>query len=353
MQGKKIKRATLRDIAQVVGVSPAAVSMALNDKGNLAPKRREEIKRVAAELNYQPNSMARALRGGSSKSIGVVINFFNNAFFRSFFKGLERVTDARGFSFWASQSRDTLKKEREQVATLAEHGMDGLIVLPCSQRASHFEMVAQRYGIPVVLISHCIEDRFAAVVADNLRGARLATRHLLSLDDRPVLHVAGPPHKSALEQRRQGFCRTMAEARPDFSEERSVFQVESLRAEDGYGVMPVILERYAPPFSLFVVNDETALGVLQFCREKGLRLPEDVAVVGFSDIDILETLGIALTTVRIPAEVMGETAANILIDLMEHPEKRACPPVVTLPVSLVVRGSTVGTSPRNNVLERA
>lgn len=341
MRDRQTKKTTIRDIAKAVGVSAAAVSMALNDKGSLPEARREEIKRVARELHYSPSPVARALRGGRTKSVGVVINYFNNPFFRDFFAGLEQVTDARGFSFWASQSHDTLKKERQLVRMLAEHGMDGLIVLPCCQSEAHLEMAVKTFGIPVVLISHFFEDRYAAVVADNLRGADLAARHLLSLDSRPILHIAGPQEKSGIADRRLGFCRAMARARPDFSEEDSVFFVPGLTAEAGFGVMSRVLERYAPPVSLFVVNDEVALGVLTFCRERGLRIPEDVAVVGFSDIDILKTLGIPLTTVRIPQKAMGETAGRILLDLIEHPARRAHPPVVTMPVTLVVRGSTV------------
>ena len=296
---------------------------------------------MARELNYSPNPMARALRGGQTKSIGVVINYFNNPFFRAFFAGLEQVADAKGFSFWVSQTRDTLKKERQLVRMLSEHGMDGLIVLPCCQSQSHLEMAAKTFGIPVVLISHSFGDRYAAVVADNVQGALLATRHLLSLDSRPILHIAGPQEKSGIADRRLGFCRAMAQVRPDFVEADSVFFVPGLRAEEGFGVMTQILTRCPPPVSVFVVNDEVALGVLSFCRERGLRIPEDVAVAGFSDIDILHTLGIPLTTVRIPQKAMGETAGRILLDLIEHPAHRAKPPVVTLPVTLVVRGSTV------------
>jgi LacI family transcriptional regulator len=258
--------------------------------------------------------------------------------------GLEEVLDKAGVIYSIAQTHDELTKEREMVRKTAEQGVDGLIVLNCSAEYTHLTAVSETFSIPIVLISHTLEDRFAAIQADNLRGGILAAEHLLSLDDRPLFHIEGNWGKSGLINRKRGFVQAMSAARPNFVAKDACFPVEGLTAVAGYQAMAAIHEKHKPPLGLFVVNDEVALGVINYCRHHSLHWPEDVAIVGFSDIDILETLDIPLTSIRIPQQRMGEVAAGTLLDLIAHPENRLCPPVLTLPVSLVVRGSTVRQS---------
>lgn len=327
------KRATLGDIAEAVGVSRATVSLALNDKGTLPDSRREEIKRVAAELNYTPNPLAQALRGVRTRSIGVVTNYFSNIYFRDFYIGLESAADAQGFSFMVSQAYESLEKEKRQVTRFSEYGVDGLIVLPCSQEKEHLVRVSG-LGIPVVLISNTLGDDFAAVVADNVHGTEMAVNHLLSLDDRPVFHIAGPLEQSSQIQRRAAFCRILRAARPGVAPENLVYKAEGLRAQAGYACVQRILREHAPPFSLFVCNDETAMGVMRYAGEHGLRLPEDIAIACFSGDTAFSDVGLPVSTVAVQSKRMGEMTARVLLDLIEKPEERAAPPVITLPVSL-------------------
>jgi len=327
----RVKRVTLEDIAKIVGVSRATVSLALNGKGTLPERRRDEIKRVAAELNYIPNPLAQALRGVRTHSIGVVTNYFSNIYFRDFYVGLEGAADTQGFSFMVSQAYESIEKEKQQVARFSEYGVDGLIVLPCSQENEHLLRVSA-LGIPVVLISNTLGDDFAAVVADNVRGTELAVSHLLSLDERPVFHIAGPLNQSAQQLRRETFCRVMHEARPGVTPE--VYKAKGLRAEAGYACMQKIFREHESPFSLFVCNDETAMGVMTFAREHNLRLPDDVAISCFSGDTAFSSIGVPISTVAVQSRRMGEMTARLLLDLIEHPEERDSPPVITLPVSL-------------------
>lgn len=327
------KRVTLDDIARAVGVSRATVSLALNDKGTLPASRREEVKRIAAEMDYMPNPLAQALRGGRTQSIGVVTNYFSNIYFRDFYIGLESAADTRGFSFIVSQAYESLEKEKQQVARFTKYGVDGLIVLPCSQEKGHLRRAAG-LGIPVVLISNTLDGDFGAVVADNVRGAELAVSHLLSLGDRPIFHIAGPLSQSSQKQRRDTFCRVMGEARPETVPDSLVYKAKGLRAQAGYACMQKILREHDPPFSLFVCNDEAAMGVMAFAGERGLRLPGDVAIACFSGDTAFSEIGLPVSTVAIQSQRMGEMTARLLLDLIEHPEERSAPPVITLPVSL-------------------
>jgi len=334
------KRANLADIARMAGVSSATVSLVINGKGNIKEQTREKIKKIAAELNYVPNSTARALRRGRMNSIGVVITHFHNPFFYSVFSGIEDIVGGKGYTFWVSQSLDSPQKEKEQVLALAERGVDGLIVMTCASGYGNLESIKERYNIPVVLIAnHFDKPAFPAVVADNAGGARLAVNHLLALN-RPVVHIAGALSQSMVGLRREAFRSVMRTHLGRRYSDRCVFEVEELSPARGYRVMDKVLAAFTPPFSIFAVNDETAMGVMRYCREHGLRVPEDIALVGFGDIELLENLGIPLSTVNIPSVEMGRRAAEIVINLAEGALDRDYRHQLELPVSLVVRKSS-------------
>lgn len=326
------KRVTLSDIAKALGLSKATVSLALNDKGALLPSRRAEIKRMAKKMNYMPNPLAQALRGVSTRTIGVVTNYFSNIYFRDFYIGLEEIADVHGFSFMVSQAYESIEKERRQVEKFAQYGVDGLIVLPCSQEKEHLAAAAD-LGIPVVLISNTLGDEFAAVVPDNVRGTELAVASLLELG-RPVFHIAGPQEQSSQIQRKETFCRMMRENRPGLACGDLVYTASGLRSQSGYECMQKILRDNAPPLSVFVCNDETATGVIYCARENGLRIPEDIAIACFSGDTTFAALGLPVALVAVQAKRMGEATARLLLDLMDRPEERNSPPVITLPVVL-------------------
>lgn len=334
-------RVTIQDIAQAAQVSPTTVSLVLNRKGNINENTRTRVWKIAEEMNFVPNSIARALRGGQTQSIGVIVNHLQNPFFTSVFNGIERLTDAQGFTVLVSQTHDDVDKERAQVRLLAERGVDGLILFPCSQEWQHVDDVVRRFRLPTALIGNYFEGKeYLTVVADNWRGACKAVQHFISLGRWPIIHVAGPPIQTMCLIRRRAYESTIAENFPDRSPADWIFPVQALTPTDGYQVMPQVLERYRPPLSLFVVNDDTALGVLRFCADHKLRIPEDVALIGFSDIDMLSYLNVPLSTVRIPATAMGERAAAMLIESIRNGEMPS-PERVELPVELVVRGSTM------------
>lgn len=334
-------RITIQDIARAAKVSPATVSLVLNRKGSISENTRAKVWGIAMEMNFIPNSIARALRGGRTYSLGVVVNHLRNTFFTKVFNGIERVTDALGFTVLVSQTHDDIDKERAQIRLLAERGVDGLILFPCSQEWSHVDEVMQRFRLPMGLIgNYFAKKQYFSVVADNRRGACKAVQHLISLGRWPIIHIAGPSIQTMCLIRRRAFESIMSKNSLDFSAADWVFPVRALTPAEGYRVMAEVLERHRPPLSLFVVNDDTALGVLRFCTDHKLRIPEDIALIGFSDIETLNYLNIPLSTVRIPAEAMGERAATMLIENIKNGEL-PLPERVELPVELVVRGSSM------------
>lgn len=342
MRTHKRRRVTIRHIAAEAKVSPATVSLALNDKGNLNEATRTRIKAVARKLGYIPSPLARGLRGGRTGAIGVIIDHFHNRFFTGVFAGIEQICDKAGYTFMVAETHERLEKERVQMINMAERGVDGLILLPCSRDYTLAAEIKKRYSIPVVLIGNFFEESpFISVVADNWNGARLVTEHLLSLGREPIIHIAGSQDQTKIIMRRRGFESTMREKTGKPITPDRLFFVSSISPEEGYKTMAQVMETFDPPFSLFVVNDDTALGVLRYCREKELQVPRDIAIAGFSDMDVKGDFNPFLTSVRIPAFTMGNKAASLLIDSIEHPEGHREPERVVLPVTLVVRGSTM------------
>ena len=331
------KKTTIYDIAQASGYSTTTVALAQNDKGIMPDGRREYIKKLAVEMGYEPNLLAMAMKGVKTKHIGIVINYLDNAFFRSFFKGIEETLDKAGYTYSVSQTRDDLEKEKQYIKKLAQQKVDGIVLLPASQEHEHLDELVGK-GIPVVLISHRLPG-FPALEADNYRGAQLAAEHMLSLGYQTNIYIAGPTNKSAIKDRMDGYCSVM-EGKWGFSSAH-VYSVDSLSAEAGYAIMPEILKEASYPMTISVTNDEVAMGVLRYCRQHHIRIPEQIAVSGFSNIDILDSYGIELTTVNIPQKEMGTSAVSLIMQILDDKTyNKEENPVVTLPVNLVIRAST-------------
>jgi len=313
------KKVTLRQLAEMLQVTPTTISLALRGKGKISAARKEEIRQVATQLGYVPSSVAQALRGSATRTVGVVINFFDNPFFSAVFAGIETEMSRRGYSFWVAQSRDDPGQEREQVRQLAERGVDGLIVLPCGEDLRHLEDLRQR-DKPVVLIGNLGgQSAFAAVVADNLHGGEMAARNLCA--ERPRVHIAGPEKQSMSALRCRGFVNVLRESGPKLNPGQYIHRISRMGHAEGYVAMEAVVRKHPPPLSVFAVNDETALGVLKFCRRKGLSVPGDVEIVGFGNIAFLDMISARLSTVDIPASKMGMEAARMLLRRIEGEEE--------------------------------
>jgi DNA-binding LacI/PurR family transcriptional regulator len=315
------KNITIRQLAEMADVTPTTVSLVLRGKGNISAAKREQIRRLAEELNYSPSPAAQALRGSATRAIGVIINFFNNPFFNTLFAGIEGEMKPRGYSFWVAQSGDDPVQESVQARRMAARGVDGLIVLPCSQDLSHLEEL-QQGDKPVVLIGNHVEEKtFTAVVADNLHGGEIAAARLAP--ERMPIHIAGPQNQSMSILRCKGFLNTVQKNRPGCKAMAHVYKIPRMGHAEGYAAMEALARNYYPPLSIFAVNDETALGVLKFCRCNGLSVPKDVEIIGFGNITLLDMICAKLSTVNIPTEQMGREAARLLLQAVETPGRSA------------------------------
>lgn len=339
MTKTKQRRTTLKDIAEKAGVTQATVSLALNNKGKLSASRTKQIQRIAEKLNYRPSVFGRALQSGHTSSIGVIVNYFSNFFFQGIFHGIEEVLESRNYEFWVSQAHDARERERSLALRMADQGVEGLIVHPCSNKNDHLRMISDDFGIPVVLVAHA-HPGFTAVVADDQNGTLLAMEHLKSLGRSKILHIAGPQERTAIRERCRVYADFMAKHFPDFDEKDATCYMPILTADSGYAAMKTLLTKHKPPFSVLAGNDISAFGAARYCREHGYAVPEDVALLTFGGAPVIDELGLGISSIDIPFGDIGRTAAQTVLESIADSGRRSPPKVIALSTALTIRGST-------------
>lgn len=339
MPKAKQRRTTLKDIAEMAGVTQATVSLALNNKGKLSASRTKQIQRIAEKLNYRPSVFGRALQSGHTSSIGVIVNYFSNFFFQGIFHGIEEVLENRNYDFGVSQAHDTRERERSLALRMADQGVEGLIVHPCSNQNDHLRTISEDFGIPVILVAHA-HPGFTAVVADDQNGTLLAMEHLKSLRRPKVLHIAGPQERTAVRERCRVFVDFMTRHFLGFDEKDAICYMPRLTADSGYAAMETLLSNHKPPFSVLASNDISAFGAARYCREHGYTIPGDVALLSFGGAPVIDELGLDISSIDIPFVDLGRTAAQTVLESISAPGHLSTSKVITLATTLTVRGST-------------
>jgi LacI family transcriptional regulator len=304
------KDATIKDIAKKAGVSYATVSRALNGKYGVKPSTRERVLGVARRLGYRPNAIARGLVTRRTMTIGLIVPDIKNPFFPEVAGGVEDAAREAGYGVLLCNSNWQKASERQYVALLAGRRVEGMIIAPISSSAE--EPVDDRVvgSLPVVYVSSTPRATARSyVVIDNVRGGLLATRHLLAAGRAPVAFIGS--RESSDDGRFEGYRRAL-EGHGVACDERFV-RLGDMRQASGYRLFRGMIEDGDRPRAVFAENDLMALGCMQAARERGLRVPEDVAIVGFDDIPFASFPEVQLTTIRQPTYDMGRMAVDILL----------------------------------------
>lgn len=326
---------TVYDVAKRAGVSIATVSRALNDRSRVSPETRRRVREVAAELGYQPNDLARSLVGKATQTIALLLPDITNPFFPELVKGVQTVADERGHLLLLCHNADDEDKALRDLAMLRRKQVDGVILVAGARPGERFAEAAA--GLPVVVMDRAVAVPQSTLVAvDHRAGARQATEYLLRLGHRAIAHVTGPEHVPVSAQRRAGWEDALRAAgiEPD---ERLV--VPGDFQEDGGFAAGRVLARQRGRFTaVFTANDLTAIGLLASFQEQGIRVPQDVSVIGFDGIHLAAYTSPTLTTVAQPIFALGQRAAELLLDRLAGQEPPA--DVVTLDTALVIRDST-------------
>ena len=340
-------RPTITDVARRAGVSKATVSAVVNDSGPVSEETRARVTAAVEALNYRPTRGAGALVARAGRSIGVLVKELDNPYFSGVIAGVRDHAEQRGYSLLVSSSEREHDAERRAVDLLMASDVAGLIVTPVLDEdadLSHlFEL--KRRNIPFVLLGGIRGVPASLVGVDNLTASRAAGEHLIELGHTRIVHFGGPPGSTQAGERVDGLRRACGAARIPFTDEDVI--PAGAHLADGYAAARAWFAACPPgqrPTAITCFNDLVAIGVCRALAELGLRVPQDIAVVGYDDIPLLEYLPVPLTSVRVPTRRMGELAAELLL---RHVEEGPTVPTqkIYLDAELVVRRSTVAFEP--------
>ncbi|MET0454557.1 MAG: LacI family DNA-binding transcriptional regulator [Mycobacterium sp.] len=332
------RRVTIDDVARLAEVHKATVSRALNaqtrDQVNAETLKR--VKKAARQLGYVPNAMARGLRTSKSMTIGVIIPDLMNPIFPPIVRGVEYVLQAEGYTVLVANTDTHDDVEISAFESLLQRRVDGFILATGRLDDQPVVEEAVAADVPVVLVNRGTAiGQFPLVSGDNVSGIEMAVSHLVELGHRHIAHVAGPSNFSTTRSRAEAF--EVAVTRAGVAHE--TIYAESLSIEAGFRAAGDLVSRTPPcPTALVAGNDLVALGLIRRMRAEGLRCPEDISVVGFNDMPFAEDFWPPLTTVHMPLREIGAEAARLLLRGIEAGRQEGA--TLTLPVSLVVRGST-------------
>ena len=334
---------TIGDVAKQAGVSIATVSRVLNGGTGVGDETRKRVQSAMAALDYQPNRAARSLRSNRSRIIGLLISDIQNPFFAGLIRGVEDEALRHEYSLILCNTNESPQREQQYLDVLYMERVAGVILVPTRDQLG--EDTCRRFrerGVPIVAVDRRVKDKdIDAVLTDNVRGAYEGVSHLIANGYRRTGVITGPLTVTTGRERLEGYRQALHEAGIplDPALERSgPFTVTS-----GREIAEQLLDLTPPPDSLFTANNLLTLGTLLAIHDRNLRVPGDIAMVGYDDIQWADLGTVSLTTVTQPAYELGSTAALRLFHRMRNPESQSRHEIILAP-TLLVRGSSAPKS---------
>lgn len=331
---------TLKDIARDLGVSTVTVSKVLRGQTDIGHKTRERVLKRMRELNYQPNMLARALAGGRSHAVGLVVPDLIHPFFGEFARSLAGALRSEGLVLVLASSEEDPDIEEQEIKTLLARGVDVLLVASC-RPATHPPTALAETATPVLLIDrHFPKLPMDFVGTNDLMVGELAARHLVGIGRRRIAHIGGRGI-SPTADRLKGFQRVLAAAGIELPKAYVVMRdgFEESGDATGYHAMQELLSLREPPDAVFCYNDLSAIGAMDAAMQAGLRIPQDIAFIGCGNLRYADYLRVPLTSVDQSIHRLGDMAAKRVLDLSTG--SGAAPQTLRLEPRLIVRKSTI------------
>src|SRR5882762_7755169 len=337
----KKEKATIHDIAEKLNITASTVSRALHRHPRISIETKKAVLKVAQKLNYQPNHIAAALRNGRSNIIGIIVPTADRSFFSSVIRGIEEIANASHYNVMICQTYDNYKKEVATVEALLNARVDGIIASHGKETKdfSHF-LKAKERGIPVILFDRYNNDlEVSQVVIDDYLGAYKATEHLIQQDCKRIAHFTSTLNISIFKERLRGYHEALVNNGLKYDE--SLVISSNLQAEDGRNSMLQLLKQKEIPDGIFSASALSIAGAMQVLKEKNIKVPEEVALVGFSNESFMLFTEPPITAVDQHSMRMGNAAAEIFLEEISSDRLKFIPQKIVLKPELIVRQSSL------------
>lgn len=335
------KKPTILDIATKLGIAPSSVSKALSNHPRISSETKRAVREMCEALGYKPNYIATGLRKGKSGLVGMLVPGIHYTFFATAIKGAEEILSQNGYSVIIAQSKDSNEMEKKQLEGFLRAQVEGIIssVAMNSKTYQHYRAIAEH--TPLVLFDRTYDDEnISTVTIDDFGGAVKAVDHLIEMGYKKIAHIAGYNHVLPFKKRIAGYKSALAKHGLPFRKD-FIFQCAP-NNDEGTQVANMLLDMNDPPDAIFASSDFLAFGAMKAIMERGLKIPDDIGVVGFSNEEFSSRVSPSLTTIDQFAEAMGSTAArSLIVQLSLENRKEFVPQRHILTPRLVVRNSSL------------
>ena len=312
----KKKKTTIKDIASVLNISAAAVSKALHNDSRISEKTKIAVRQVAENLKYQPNHLASALRSGKSHLVGVIVPRTNSNFFSSVIQNIEEVLNKKGYNIIITQSNESYKKECDSIDTLLYTQVDGIIASMANETVDlgAYEKIKSK-GIPLILFDRGENDLNVDYIGiDDYNSSHLIVEHLVENGCKRIAHIGGYKRTRIFNNRIRGYIDALKKHNLPLDDE--LLTESGLTIEDGREKMLKLLSLDTPPDAVYVAGDYAALGALQVLKEKNIKIPEDIALIGFGNEPFTDMVSPRISSVHQHSAEIGKQAANTFLKYM-------------------------------------
>lgn len=317
----KQRRTSLKDLADKLGVSIATVSRALRNSHEVGEEMTQKVKKLAKELNYRPNPFAQSLRKEAPRVIGVVVPNLVTHYYAAVLDGIEDYASKLGYSVISSNSHEDHEREAQALDNFLNMHVEGIIACLAQDTTdySHFEQLHEM-GVPLVFFARCcLEDMFSQVVGNGDVAAQEATQHMIETGSRRVAFIGGPNHLDMVRRRKHGYLEALRENRIPI--DRDLVVCDKIDFDVARKATLRLLEGENPPDAILAFNDIITYAAFDAIKSKGLRIPEDVAIIGFTDGDTAAFVTPRLSAIMDQAHVQGTKACQLLMKSINGDEK--------------------------------
>lgn len=335
------KKTTIHDIAKELNTTASTVSRALQDHPRISDSTKKSVFEMAEKMNYQPNSIASALRRGRSNLIGILVPTIDRNFFGSVVRGIEEVLTGSGYNVIISQSNDSIEQEKLNIKALLEAQVDGIFVSYAKETLSfeHFHKIVKQ-NVPLIFFDRMQDSiKVDSVIIDDYEAGFKATEHLIEQGCSHIAHFAGPGNVSIYRDRQSGYEDALKKY--NIHANPSLIFKSDLKFEAGQELGMRIANMDFPPDGIFSSSDYAAMGAMEVLKKRGIKIPDQIAIVGFSNESFTELVTPALTTVEQHSKKMGQEIAHLFLQRVNEEEPVSTITKTVLPSELIIRESSL------------